>query len=147
MFNKQRGKILNNNLNSGKAKKAENKRLCRELLKKGKSQREIAKILNVSLQTANTYCQEIAKDIEEAQRKAEEKAQKLEDLKRAREVAKSVEKKEKKEKAEPPPPETPEELAKAGFTACLRELKLRLPIMTNEEVMKITVDLWDRVNK
>lgn len=144
MFNKQKGKILNNNLNSGKAKKAENKRLCRELLKKGKSQREIAKILNVSLQTANTYCQEIAKDIEEAQRKAEEKAQKLEDLKRAREVAKSV---EKKEKAEPPPPETPEELAKAGFTACLRELQLRLPIMTNEEVMKITVDLWDRVNK
>lgn len=135
---------MNNNLNSGKAKKAENKRLCRELLKKGKSQREIAKFLNVSLPTANAYCQEIAKDIEEAQKKAEEKAQKLEDLQKAREIAKKT---EKKGKAEPPQPETPEELAKAGFTACLRELQLRLPIMTNEEVMKITVDLWDRVNR
>ena len=135
---------MNNNLNSGKAKKAENKRLCRELLKKGKSQREIAKFLNVSLPTANAYCQEIAKDIEEAQKKAEEKAQKLEDLQKAREIAKKT---EKKEKAEPPQPETPEELAKAGFTACLCELQLRLPIMTNEEVMKITVDLWDRVNR
>lgn len=135
---------MNNNLNSGRAKKADNKRLCRELLRKGKSQREIAKFLGVSLPTANAYCQEIAKDIEEAQRKAEEKAQKLEDLKKAREVAKKI---EKKEKAEPPQPETPEELAKAGFTACLRELKLRLSTMTNEEVMKITVDLWDRVNR
>ena len=144
VFKNRRWKVLNNNLNSGKAKKAENKRLCRELLKKGKSQREIAKFLNVSLPTANAYCQEIAKDIEEAQKKAEEKAQKLEDLQKAREIAKKT---EKKEKAEPPQPETPEELAKAGFTACLRELQLRLPIMTNEEVMKITVDLWDRVNR
>lgn len=144
VFKNRRGKVLNTNLNSGKAKKAENKRLCRELLKKGKSQREIAKFLNVSLPTANAYCQEIAKDIEEAQKKAEEKAQKLEDLQKAREIAKKT---EKKEKAEPPQPETPEELAKAGFTACLRELQLRLPIMTNEEVMKITVDLWDRVNR
>lgn len=144
VFKNRRGKVLNNNLNSGKAKKAENKRLCRELLKKGKSQREIAKFLNVSLPTANAYCQEIAKDIEEAQKKAEEKAQKLEDLQKAREIAKKT---EKKEKAEPTQPETPEELAKAGFTACLRELQLRLPIMTNEEVMKITVDLWDRVNR
>lgn len=144
VFKNRRGKVLNNNLNSGKAKKAENKRLCRELLKKGKSQREIAKFLNVSLPTANAYCQEIAKDIEEAQKKAEEKAQKLEDLQKAREIAKKT---EKKEKAEPPQPETPEELAKAGFTACLRELQLRLPIMTNEEVVKITVDLWDRVNR
>ena len=135
---------MNNNLNSGRAKKADNKRLCRELLKKGKSQREIAKFLGVSLPTANSYCQEIAKDIEEAQRKAEEKAQKLEGLKRAREIAKKI---EKKEKAEPTPIASPEELAKAGFTACLRELQLRLPTMTNEEVMKITVDLWDRVNK
>lgn len=144
VFKNRRGKVLNNNLNSGKAKKAENKRLCRELLKKGKSQREIAKFLNVSLPTANAYCQEIAKDIEEAQKKAEEKAQKLEDLQKAREIAKKT---EKKEKTEPTQPETPEELAKAGFTACLRELQLRLPIMTNEEVMKITVDLWDRVNR
>lgn len=144
VFKNRRGEVLNNNLNSGKAKKAENKRLCRELLKKGKSQREIAKFLNVSLPTANAYCQEIAKDIEEAQKKAEEKAQKLEDLQKAREIAKKT---EKKEKAEPTQPETPEELAKAGFTACLRELQLRLPIMTNEEVMKITVDLWDRVNR
>lgn len=144
VFKNRRGKVLNNNLNSGKAKKAENKRLCRELLKKGKSQREIAKFLNVSLPTANAYCQEIAKDIEEAQKKAEEKVQKLEDLKRAREVAKKI---EKKEKAEPTLMASPEELAKEGFTACLRELKLRLSTMTNEEVMKITVDLWDRVNR
>lgn len=135
---------MNNNLNSGRAKKAENKRLCRELLKKGKSQREIAKFLNVSLPTANAYCQEIAKDIEEAQKKAEEKVQKLEDLKRAREIAKKI---EKKEKAETTPMASPEELAKEGFTTCLRELKLRLSTMTNEEVMKITVDLWDRVNR
>lgn len=144
VFNEQRGKVLNNNLNSGRAKKADNKRLCRELLRKGKSQREIAKFLGVSLPTANAYCQEIAKDIEEAQRKAEEKAQKLEDLKKAREVAKKI---EKKEKAELTPMASPEELAKEGFTACLRELKLRLSTMTNEEVMKITVDLWDRVNR
>lgn len=144
VFKNRRGKVLNNNLNSGRAKKADNKRLCRELLRKGKSQREIAKFLGVSLPTANAYCQEIAKDIEEAQRKAEEKAQKLEDLKKAREVAKKI---EKKEKAEPTPMASPEELAKEGFTACLRELKLRLSTMTNEEVMKITVDLWDRVNR
>lgn len=144
VFKNRRGKVLNNNLNSGRAKKADNKRLCRELLRKGKSQREIAKFLGVSLPTANAYCQEIAKDIEEAQRKAEEKAQKLEDLKKAREVAKKI---EKKEKAEPTPMASPEELAEEGFTACLRELKLRLSTMTNEEVMKITVDLWDRVNR
>ena len=55
--------IDNRNLNRGRAKSAENIRLCKDLLKKGKTQREIAKILNVSLPTANKYCQKIAKEI------------------------------------------------------------------------------------
>lgn len=146
-MNKQGDKILNKTLNKklnkGKARKADNKRLCRELLKKGNTQREIAKILNISLPTANAYCQEIAREIEEAQKeetqKVQEEAQKIRAHKRhvkaLRESAPIVE------------PQTPEELAKAGFTACLRELMIRLPEMNNEEVMKITVDLWDRVNK
>jgi transposase len=132
-------------LNSGRAKKAENKRLCRELLRKNKTQREIAKILNVSLQTANTYCQEIAREIEEIHKRkmeqAEEARRKTLDRKRSKRIAES------EEADQPAEPTTPEELAKSGFTACLRELKIRLPTMTNEEVMKITVDLWDRVNK
>ena len=79
-------KHLNKKLNKGKARKADNKRLCRELLKKGNTQREIAKILNVSLQTANTYCQEIAREIEDAHKaeveKEQEERQKIKQRKR-----------------------------------------------------------------
>ena len=32
-----------------------------------------------------------------------------------------------------------------SFAACLLELRARLPSMTDEQVCKITVDLWDRV--
>lgn len=136
---------MNKKLNRGKARKADNIRLCRELLKKGNSQREIAKILNVSLQTANTYCQEIAKEIEDAHKAQVEEAN--QERKKTRERKKRIQAMKEMEKTEPEEPKTPEELAKAGFTACLRELQIRLPMMTNEEVMKITVDLWDRVNK
>lgn len=138
-------KKLNKKLNKGKARKADNKRLCRELLRKGNTQREIAKILNISLPTANAYCQEIARDIEEAQLKEEERVQeqRLQTRirnKRIKEIrAKQIEEAEKEK--------TPEELAKEGFIACLKELQVRLPDMSNEEVMKITVDLWDRVNR
>lgn len=138
-------KNLNRNLNKGKARKADNIRLCRELLKKGNSQRQIAKILNVSLQTANTYCQEIAKEIEDAHKAQVEEAN--QERKKTRERKKRIQAMREMEEAEPEEPKTPEELAKAGFTACLRELQIRLPMMTNEEVMKITVDLWDRVNR
>lgn len=138
------GRNLNKKLNKGKARKAENIRLCRELLRKGNTQRDIAKILNISLPTINSYCQEIAKEIEEAHKaevqEANEARRQTLDRKRGQRILKEEEK-------EPPEPKTPEELAKAGFTACLQELRLRLPSMTNEEVMKITVDLWDRVNK
>lgn len=136
-------KHLNKKLNKGKARKADNKRLCRELLKKGNTQREIAKILNVSLQTANTYCQEIAREIEDAHKAEVEKEQ--EERQKIKQRKRRV--RELREETPPEEPQTPEELAKAGFTACLRELQIRLPDMTNEEVMKITVDLWDRVNK
>lgn len=137
--------ILNKKLNRGRARKADNIRLCRELLKKGNSQRQIAKILNVSLQTANTYCQEIAKEIEDAHKAQVEEAN--QERKKTRERKKRIQAIKEMEEIEPEEPKTPEELAKAGFTACLRELQIRLPMMTNEEVMKITVDLWDRVNK
>lgn len=136
---------MNKNLNRGRARKADNIRLCRELLKKGNSQRQIAKILNVSLQTANTYCQEIAKEIEDAHKAQVEEAN--QERKKTRERKKRIQAIKEMEEIEPEEPKTPEELAKAGFTACLRELQIRLPMMTNEEVMKITVDLWDRVNK
>lgn len=136
---------MNKKLNRGKARKADNIRLCRELLKKGNSQRQIAKILNVSLQTANTYCQEIAREIEEAHKA--EVAEANEERKKTRERRKRIQAMKELAEEEPEEPKTPEELAKAGFTACLRELQIRLPNMTNEEVMKITVDLWDRVNK
>lgn len=136
---------MNKKLNRGRARKADNIRLCRELLKKGNSQRQIAKILNVSLQTANTYCQEIAKEIEDAHKAQVEEAN--QERKKTRERKKRIQAIKEMEEIEPEEPKTPEELAKAGFTACLRELQIRLPMMTNEEVMKITVDLWDRVNK
>lgn len=136
---------MNKKLNRGRARKADNIRLCRELLKKGNSQRQIAKILNVSLQTANTYCQEIAKEIEDAHKAQVEEAN--QERKKTRERKKRIQAMKEMEETEPEEPKTPEELAKAGFIACLRELKIRLPMMTNEEVMKITVDLWDRVNK
>ena len=136
---------MNKRLNRGRARKADNIRLCRELLKKGNSQRQIAKILNVSLQTANTYCQEIAKEIEDAHKAQVEEAN--QERKKTRERKKRIQAIKEMEEIEPEEPKTPEELAKAGFTACLRELQIRLPMMTNEEVMKITVDLWDRVNK
>lgn len=136
---------MNKKLNRGKARKADNIRLCRELLKKGNSQREIAKILNVSLQTANTYCQEIAKEIEDAHKAQVEEAN--QERKKTRERKKRIQAIKEMEEIEPEEPKTPEELAKAGFTACLRELQIRLPMMTNEEVMKITMDMWDRVNK
>lgn len=134
-------------MNKGRARKAENLRLCRELLKKNKTQREIAKILNVSLQTANTYCQEIAKQIEDAHKADMEKAQAQREFTRARNKRAKLAREQAEEEAQEQEPQTPEELAKAGFTACLKELQIRLPMMTNEEVMKITVDLWDRVNK
>lgn len=136
-------KNLNKKLNKGRAKKADNKRLCRELLKKGNTQREIAKILNISLPTANAYCQEIAKEIEEAQKAEQEKEEEERTLikKRKRRVREARQMQTVEEE------KSPEQLAKEGFTACLRELQVRLPEMTNEEVMKITVDLWDRVNK
>lgn len=136
---------MNKKLNRGKARKADNIRLCRELLKKGNSQREIAKILNISLQTANTYCQEIAKEIEDAHKAQVEEAN--QERKKTRERKKRIQAIKEMEEIEPEEPKTPEELAKAGFTACLRELQIRLPMMTNEEVMKITMDMWDRVNK
>ena len=136
-------KTLNKKLNKGKARKADNKRLCRELLKKGNTQREIAKILNISLPTANAYCQEIAREIEEAQKEEVQKVQ--EEAQRIRAHKRHV--KAVRESAQIVEPQTPEELAKASFTACLRELQARLPEMTNEEVIKISVDLWDRVNK
>lgn len=136
---------MNKKLNRGRARKADNIRLCRELLKKGNSQRQIAKILNVSLQTANTYCQEIAKEIEEAHKVQVEEAN--QERKKTRERKKRIQAMREMEEAEPEEPKTPEELAKAGFTACLRELQIRLPMMSNEEVMKITMDMWDRVNK
>lgn len=137
-------KRLNKNLNKGRCRKADNVRLCRELLKKGNSQREIAKILNVSLPTANAYCQEIAKEIEDAHKAEIEKDQedRLKFKQRKRRMREMAEQAQEAQE-----PQTPEELAKAGFTACLQELKMRLPSMTNEEVMKITVDLWDRVNR
>lgn len=134
-------KGLNKKLNKGKAKKAENKRLCRELLKKGNTQREIAKILNISLPTTNTYCQEIAKEIEEAQKAEQEKV--IEE----RELIRKRKRRVREVKQMPEEEKSPEELARDGFTACLKELRVRLPEMTNEEVMKITVDLWDRVNR
>lgn len=136
-------KSLNRKLNKGKARKADNIRLCRELLKKGNTQREIAKILNISLQTANTYCQEIAKEIEDMHKAEVQEAKEI----RRRTLDRNKRAKLAREQEEPQEPQTPEELAKAGFTACLRELQIRLPLMTNEEVMKITVDLWDRVNR
>lgn len=136
---------MNKKLNRGRARKADNIRLCRELLKKGNSQRQIAKILNVSLQTANTYCQEIAKEIEDAHKAQVEEAN--QERKKTRERKKRIQAIKEIEEIEPEEPKTPEELAKAGFTACLRELQIRLPMMTNEEVMKITMDMWDRVNK
>lgn len=136
---------MNKKLNRGRARKADNIRLCRELLKKGNSQRQIAKILNVSLQTANSYCQEIAKEIEDAHKAQVEEAN--QERKKTRERKKRIQAMKEIEETELEEPKTPEELAKAGFTACLRELQIRLPMMTNEEVMKITVDLWDRVNK
>lgn len=136
-------KNLNRILNKGKARKADNMRLCRELLRKGNTQREIAKILNVSLQTTNSYCQQIAREIEDQHKKEQEEKnearRKTLDRKRGKRIF--------EEEREEPEPRTPEELAEAGFKACLRELYIRLPQMTNEEVMKITVDLWDRVNK
>lgn len=137
-------KNLNKKLNKGNARKAENIRLCRELLRKGNTQREIAKILNVSLPTINAYCQEIAKEIEEAHKAEVKEANEARKIKLNRQRAQKA---LQEQEEEPEEPKTPEELAKSGFTACLRELKLRLPSMTNEEVMKITVDLWDRVNK
>ena len=136
---------MNKKLNRGRARKADNIRLCRELLKKGNSQRQIAKILNVSLQTANAYCQEIAKEIEDAHKAQVEEAN--QERKKTRERKKRIQAIKEIEEIEPEEPKTPEELAKAGFTACLRELQIRLPMMTNEEVMKITMDMWDRVNK
>lgn len=138
-------KRLNKKLNKGRCRKADNIRLCRELLKKGNSQREIAKILNVSLPTANAYCQEIAKEIEDAHKAEVEKDQ--EDRLKFKQRKRRIREMAETRAQEPPEPQTPEELAKAGFTACLQELQIRLPTMTNEEVMKITVDLWDRVNK
>ena len=113
-------------------------------MKKGNTQREIAKILNISLQTANTYCQEIAKEIEDAH-KAE--VQEAKELRRRTLDRNKRAKLAREQQEEPVEPQSPEGLAKAGFTACLRELQIRLPMMTNEEVMKITVDLWDRVNR
>lgn len=136
---------MNKKLNRGRARKADNIRLCRELLKKGNSQRQIAKILNVSLQTTNSYCQEIAKEIEDSHKAQVEEAN--QERKKTRERKKRIQAMKEMEETEPEELKTPEELAKAGFTACLRELQIRLPMMTNEEVMKITVDLWDRVNK
>ena len=109
---------LNKKLNKGKARKADNKRLCRELLKKGNTQREIAKILNISLPTANAYCQEIAQEIEDAQKEETQKIQ--EEAARIREHKRRV--KALKELPLIAEVQTPEELAKAGFTACLREL-------------------------
>jgi predicted transcriptional regulator len=134
-------KSLNKKLNKGRARKADNKRLCRELLKKGNTQREIAKILNISLPTANTYCQEIAREIEEAQKAEQEKE--VEE----RELIRKRKRRVREVRQMPVEDKTPEELARDGFTACLKELQARLPEMTNEEVMKITVDLWDRVNR
>lgn len=138
-------KNLNRNLNKGKARKADNIRLCRELLKKGNTQREIAKILNISLQTANTYCQEIAQEIEDAHKEQVQEAKEI--RRRTLDRNKRAKLAREQQQEEPIEPQIPEELAKAGFTACLRELQIRLPLMTNEEVMKITVDLWDRVNR
>lgn len=134
-------KSLNKKLNKGRARKADNKRLCRELLKKGNTQREIAKILNISLPTANAYCQEIAREIEEAQKAEQEKETE------ERELIRKRKRRVREVRQMPVEEKSPEELAKDGFTACLRELQARLPEMTNEEVMKITVDLWDRVNR
>lgn len=134
-------KNLNKTLNRGKARKADTLRLCRELLQKGNSQREIAKILNVSLQTTNKYCQQIAKEIEDAHK---------EDVEKAKELRRQSLDRRRRANAlrnEPLPEGTPEELAKAGFIACLRELRIRLPQMSNDEVIKITTELWDRVNK
>lgn len=135
---------MNTKAKKRNARKADNIRLCRELLKKGNSQRQIAKILDVSLQTANTYCQEIAREIEEAHKAEVDEitAERIKTRQRKKriQILKEMEQEEQE-------PKTPEELAKAGFTACLRELQVRLPMMTNEEVMKITVDLWDRVNR
>lgn len=133
--------------NRGRAVKAENKRLCKEFLNKGMKQREIAKALKISLPTVNKYCQEIAKEIEKKQKAFEdgtkEEARRRRERKaRAKEIAEEI-----AENKSAIQDLTPEELAKQGFTACLLELKMRLPTMTNEEVMKITVDLWDRVNK
>ena len=136
---------MNKKLNRGRARKADNIRLCRELLKKGNSQRQIAKILNVSLQTANSYCQEIAKEIEDAHKEQVEEAK--QERRKTLNRKKRIQEMRENEQTEPEEPKTPEELAKAGFIACLRELKIRLPEMTNEEVMKITMDMWDRVNK
>lgn len=136
---------MNKKLNRGKARKADNIRLCRELLKKGNSQREIAKILNVSLQTANTYCQEIAKEIEDAHKAQVEEAN--QERRKTLNRKKRIQEMRETEQTVPEEPKTPEELVKAGFIACLRELQIRLPEMTNEEVMKITMDMWDRVNK
>lgn len=138
-------KILNKKLNKGRCKKADNKRLCKELLKKGNTQREIAKILNISLPTANAYCQEIAKEIEEAQKQEMEAEQ--EERKTIRERKRRVKAIRELQEKQELNPKTPEELARMSFAACLQELQARLPQMSNEEVMRITVDLWDRVNK
>lgn len=125
------------------SKKLNNIRLCRDLLNKGLTQREIAKALKISLPTVNKYCKQIALEIEQ-------------EVKQEREIVKE-EHKQQRQRArrakvminEAPADlsiSTPEELAKASFSACLNELRLRLPLMSNEEVIKVSVELWDRVN-
>ena len=134
-------------LNTDNATRAENLRLCKDLLKKGLTQREIAKSLGLSLPTVNKYCQRIAAEIEEAERKKEEARQKAEVAAETRSRRMKKIREETETAKIVAAMQTPEELAKQSFAACLLELKIRLPLMTNAEVITITTELWDRMSK
>ena len=135
---------------NGAAINAQNLALCRDLLRQKKTQRQIAVALGVSLVTVNHYCKRIAKEIEEESKAA--RAETLAKSQKARERKRRVKETQEREIEElkavveqKEPPKTAEELAKMSFAACLLELRARLPSMTDEQVCKITVDLWDRV--
>lgn len=118
---------------------------CHDLLKQGYTQRDIAEKLGITLVTANKWCQKIAEEIEEKKRK-QEQAKKDADL-----AAKTRRIRKEELPAETKELETDIEnlgrLAQLGFAACLKELRVRLPMMSNEEVINITTALWDRVSK
>mgnify|MGYP003293026759 CR=1 FL=1 len=120
---------------------------CRELLKQGYTQREIAQKLGVTLLTTNRWCKKIAKEIEDKHKKIEQaeieiKKKVIYEKERAKEV-----KKETKELEKVVTAGELQTLAQVSFASCLTELKKRLPVMSNEEVINITTALWDRISR